>query len=101
MSLHFAMATCEPQTGPGLWRIALWDCLEGILTQSFLQRSPKQSHNAIRFSTDPVTRGIITSNWPTTSSSRHGIVFVVPRPPFTRAVCIDLDFWEAVLLPLP
>ena len=81
------------------------NCTMGLFGEDFdpvfSQRSPKQAHSAIRFSTDPVTRGTILSNWPTTGSSRHGIVFVVLRPPFTRAVWIDLDFWETVLLPLP
>ena len=81
------------------------NCTMGLFGEDFdpvfSQRSPKQSHGAIRFSTNPVTRGTILSNWPTTGSSLRGIVFVVPRPPFTRAVWIDLDFWETVLLPLP
>ena len=60
------------------------NCTMGLFGEDFdpvfSQRSPKQAHSAIRFSTNPVTRGTILSNWPTTGSSRHGIVFVVPRP---------------------
>ena len=64
------------------------NCTMGLFGEDFdpvfSQRSPKQSHGAIRFSTNPVTRGTVLSNWPTTGSSLRGIVFVVPRPPFTR-----------------
>ena len=41
------MATCKPETGPELWRIALWDCLEGISTQSF--RSILQNNPIVQF----------------------------------------------------
>ena len=64
------------------------NCTMGLFGEDFdpvfSQRSPKQSHSAIRLSTYPVTRETVLSNWPTTGSCRHGIVFVVPRPPFIR-----------------
>ena len=45
------MATYEPETGPELWRIALWDCLEGISTQSF--GSVLQNNLTVQFVSAP------------------------------------------------